>query len=276
MKHVFITGISSGIGRELVRAFQGAGWMVHGSVRNPEDADAVRRAFPNNVFPTIMDVTDESAIQAAAKETAARCDGALALLINNAGIAVSGPAALIPTEAWRRQFEVNLFGVMTVTRAFLPLLQQGNGRIFNISSVSGRLAYPFLAPYVASKHALEGASQSLRRECLALGVDVVLIAPGSVKTPIWEKESATTIPSEYDLPPWDTLLRRIQKMMLRNAESGLNADKLARHILCIAHKKRPRSRYTFVRHAWRNWRIPYYFLSDRMLDRLLKKMLFDK
>ncbi len=278
MPSVFITGCSTGIGRACAKAFRENGWRVLGSVRRPEDAESLKKEFGEDIQVYIFDVTDAPAVEKAAREAAdALHNEGLNLLINNAGVAVSGPLALLPVDDLRHQFEVNLFGVLKVTQCFLPLLQRarpGQRRIMNISSVSGKIGFPFVGPYVASKHALEGLSQSLRRELMALGIDVVLIAPGAVKTPIWEKESATQIPRKFDVAPWGTIARRFQKEMLHSAANGLEVSVLARSVVEIANKKKPATRYTFVRRRLKSWIIPRYLLSDRLLDKIIQKQFF--
>ena len=279
MPSVFITGCSTGIGYACAKAFWEKGWRVLGSVRRGEDADRLNKDFNERFHPFLFDVTDGAAIEKAAGEAGQLLkDEGLNLLINNAGVAVSGPLALLPPEDLRYQFEVNLFGVLKTTQCFLPLLQQATGerKIMNISSVSGKMGFPFVGPYVASKHALEGLSQSLRRELMALGIDVILIAPGAVKTPIWEKDSAVKIPEKFDVPPWGAIARRFQKEMLRNAADGMEVEELARALVRIAEKNKPKTRYTFVKRRLKSWIIPRYLLSDRMLDRLLRKKFFEE
>lgn len=154
----------------------------------------MQEALGESFTPLLFDVTDAPAIQAAVEQvrTALGEEDNLVGLVNNAGVAVAGPLMHLPVAELRQQFEVNLFGLVAVTQAFLPLLGARPdttvmpGRIINLSSVSGRIAYPFMGPYAASKHALEGLSDSLRHE-LIYGIDVILIEPGSVRTPIWDK-----------------------------------------------------------------------------------------
>ncbi len=278
MPSVFITGCSTGIGRACARAFWEKGWRVLGSVRRPEDADSLTREFDQRMHIHVFDVTDGAAIEKAAGEAAQQLDGqGLNLLINNAGVAVSGPLALLPLDDLRYQFEVNLFGALKVTQCFLPLLQQvrtGTRRIMNISSVSGKMGFPFVGPYVSSKHALEGLSQSLRRELMALDIDVILIAPGAVKTPIWEKDSAVNIPGKFEVPPWGAIARRFQKEMLKSARNGMEVEVLARAMVNIASSAKPKTRYTFVRNRFTRWIVPRYLLSDRMLDKIIRKQFF--
>ena len=189
MKHVLVTGVSTGIGYAAAQAFVLKGYHVYGSVRRQVDAEKTQRALGPQFSPLLFDVTDHLAIAEAAKKVEAEIGKeGLACLINNAGISTSGPLMLQPLDDIRRQFEVNVIGLFAVIQAFLPLLgAQRNashppGRIINISSVSGKIAAPFVGAYVGSKHAVEGMSHSLRRELQLYGIDVILVGPGPVKT----------------------------------------------------------------------------------------------
>jgi NAD(P)-dependent dehydrogenase (short-subunit alcohol dehydrogenase family) len=197
MKSVLVTGASSGIGWGTVRVLLRQGFGVFGSVRREEDARRLAGEFGSRFTPVIFDVTDDAAIAAAAGQVRQMLDGErLAGLVNNAGIAVPGPLMELRIEDFRRQLAVNLLGQLAVTQAFLPLLgtdlglKGPAGRIIMMSSVAGRTGVAFLGPYAASKHALEGMSKSLRQELMMFGIDVIVVAPGSVATPIWDKAEA--------------------------------------------------------------------------------------
>ena len=213
MPDVVVTGASTGIGFAACQVLIRRGFRVFGSVRTPADADRLREKLGTNYVPILFDVTDPSSVkQAATAVREAAGEERLFGLVNNAGIAVAGPLAYLPLERFRLQIEVNLLGVHTVTQAFLPLLgtepsRLGEpGRIVNISSVSGRLAVPFLGAYAASKFGLEGYSDSLRRELMLFGIKVILIEPGAVVTPIWEKAEGIVI-EQFPNTPYDRSLR---------------------------------------------------------------------
>ena len=202
MQSVVVTGVSTGIGWGVAKVLIGRGYRVFGSVRNPADADRLRQEWGGLYVPLIFDVTDEAAVRAAAAQVREALAGEpLAGLVNNAGIAVAGPLLLLPLADFRAQLEVNLIGVVAVIQAFAPLLAVADGadpearpgRIVNISSVGGKNAAPFLAPYAASKFGLEGLSESLRRELMILGIDVIIVAPGTVATAIWGKAEQVDI-----------------------------------------------------------------------------------
>ena len=193
MDCVVITGVSTGIGLSATEILCDSGYKVFGSVRKIEDADELTSKY-SNFKPLIFDVRDEEAIQKSAdyvKQELSDQDR-LVGLVNNSGIALGGPFKYLNTDIFRKQLEVNVLGVVSVTQKFLNLLgaykgSKHQGKIIMISSVSGHRSYPYMAPYTASKFALEGMSDSLRRELMMYGVDVILIEPGPVKTAIWGK-----------------------------------------------------------------------------------------
>ena len=194
MQSVVVTGVSTGIGWGIAKVMTAKGFRVFGSVRKQADADRLKAELGERFSPLIFDVTDEAAVARGAAEVGAALDGErLWGLVNNAGIAVAGPLLESTADEFRQQLEVNLVAPMMVIKAFAPLLGTDRartgppGRIVNISSVGGRFAAPFVGLYAASKHGLEGLSQSLRRELMLFGIDVIIVAPGSVATPIWDK-----------------------------------------------------------------------------------------
>jgi NAD(P)-dependent dehydrogenase (short-subunit alcohol dehydrogenase family) len=277
MKNILITGASTGIGYELVKVFAQGGYKVFGSLRKPEDAEKLSSEFGEAFHPLIFDVTDEKSISKASEELLHTIgDQGLAGLINNAGIAIGGPVMHTQVEDYRRQFEVNLFGVVAVTKTFLPMLgavknyAKTPGKIINISSVSGQIAYPFLGPYCASKFALEGFSEVLRRELLLYGIDVIVIGPGAVKTPIWKK-SKTVSPDMLN-SDYAPALSKFTSQLKKNVENALNAGDLAQSIFHIFRKKHPKTRYTFQSSMFIRYILPKYLLPPRILDKLIMKM----
>ncbi len=277
MKNILITGVSTGIGYELVKVFTKHGFKVFGSLRKPEDAEKLSDEFGAAFHPLIFDVTDEKAINTAFSEVQTSIgDQALDGLINNAGIAIGGPVMHTPLEDYRRQFEVNLFGVVAVTKAFLPMLgavknyAKTPGKIINISSVSGQIAYPFLGPYCASKFALEGFSQVLRRELLLYGIDVIVIGPGAVKTPIWKKSK--NISAEVQHSDYAPALSKFTSQLKKSVQKAIEAEDLAQSIFNVFIKKHPKTRYTFQSSMFIRYILPKYFIPPRVLDKLIRKM----
>lgn len=275
--NLVITGVSTGIGYELARQFLDRGYRVFGSVRNKEDADRLEHELGDDFAPLIFDVTDYLAIERAV-EVVENQVGAVGIggLINNAGVAVGGPSLHVDIKDFEYQFKVNVFGLFKCMQAFAPLLGARQehlskpGKILNISSVSGKLAFPFVGPYAASKHAVEAISQSLRRELLLYGIDIIVIAPGPVKTPIWNK--GLQLEPYYDTP-YGKILKRFENGPVKKSyERAFEAEYLARRILKVFEKKRPKTRYTMAPGALLNHYIPRW-LPDRSLDRLVKKLM---
>lgn len=271
---VVVTGASTGIGAATLHYLVGKGFHVFGSVRRETDATAMRQTYGEDATPLLFDVTDGESIARAARAVANATHGQnLAGLVNNAGVAVAGPLQHLPLEELRRQLEVNVIGVAAVTQAFLPLLgarpnARGKpGRIVQMSSVSGKLAFPFLGPYVASKHALEGMSDVLRRELLLYGIDVVVIEPGTIATPIWDKAEHTDR-SQYGSTDYAPAIERVAKLMVELGKAGLPAERVARAVHRALTAKRPPTRIALVPNRIADWTIPR-LLPSRWLDRLM-------
>lgn len=279
MPTVLITGASSGIGYATAQELVRCGYRVFGTVRKLEDADRLQQDLGPNFTPLMLDVTDALAVQRAADQVASLLQSqnlnGLDGLINNAGIATSGPLAYQPIDEIRWQFEVNVIAPVAVIQAFLPLLKQRatsqarSARIINISSVGGKIAAPFLGAYAGSKHAIEGLSQSLRRELKHHNIDVVIVGPGAVKTPIWQKESTNEL-SRYADTEYDRPLAAFQQYAMTTAQSGYEPDVIGRAIRRILETKHPKTRYAIVPQAIANWVIPR-LLPDRWLDRLFRQ-----
>jgi NAD(P)-dependent dehydrogenase (short-subunit alcohol dehydrogenase family) len=225
---------------------------------------------------TRIDVTDADQI-AAARD--ALGDEPLAGLVNNAGIAVASPLEFIPIDRLRQQLEINLIGQVAVTQAFLPALRRARGRIVNVSSIGGRVALPLVSPYNASKFALEGVSDSLRRELRPQGVDVILIEPGGVKTPIWGKASqlademlADGMPAEADRL-YGRMIEAVRAQTARIAqETGIEPQEVAEAIGTALTASRPRARYLVGRDAKIRGAMAR-ILPDRVMDRLIGRAL---
>jgi len=281
MENILITGASTGIGYSLCKIYLEKGCRVLGSVRNEEDTKRLSADFNEHFHPLVFDVTDHEALRASVETVKGIInDEGLACLINNAGIAVGGPFMHLTVEDFQRQFDVNLFGVIAVTKAFLPLLgavknyKNKPGKILNMSSISGQIAFPFISPYCASKFALEALGDSLRRELLIYGIDVISIEPGPIKTPIWNKSAK--ISDEISASDFGPALAEFQQMMGKSVKSGMESDDLARDVYKVYVKRKPKTRYAFLNKKFSSFTIPRYFISARKLDGFIKKMLFSK
>jgi len=250
---------------------------VFGSVRKPADADRLRAEFGANFTPLLFDVTNEAAVLAAAREVRAALHGdTLFGLVNNAGVAVAGPVLELAADEFRRQMDVNVIGPIVSTQAFGPLLGSDpslkgpRGRIVMISSVAGKNGNPLVSAYSASKHAIEGLSESLRREMMLFGIDVIIIAPGPVKTPIWSKAEEVDI-SAYKNSPFFPALERIRKYMLQLGEIGLPAEKIAEAIADALTSAHPKVRYQITPDPMRH--LITAVLPKRMVDKIIAKRL---
>jgi NAD(P)-dependent dehydrogenase (short-subunit alcohol dehydrogenase family) len=277
MRSVVITGASTGIGWATAKLLLTREFRVFGSVRKPADAERLGGEFGANFTPLLFDVTDEAAVLVAAREVRAALNGeTLAGLVNNAGIAVAGPVLELAADEFRRQMDVNVIGPVISTQAFAPLLgadpslKGPRGRIVMVSSVAGRNGNPLMSAYSASKHAIEGLSEALRREMMLFGIDVIIVAPGAVKTPIWSKAEEVDI-STYRNSPFFPALEKIRKFMMQLGENGLPPEKIAEAILGALTSARPRVRYSITPDPMRH--IITTVLPKRMVDRIIAKRL---
>jgi NAD(P)-dependent dehydrogenase (short-subunit alcohol dehydrogenase family) len=278
MKQVVITGVSTGIGHASVKFLLSRGFRVFGSVRSRADADRLRREFGETFIPLLFDVTDEAAVLAEAEKVRQHLKtDTLDGLVNNAGIEVAGPLPHLPTDQFRHQLEVNLLGPFIVTKAFLPLLgadpaRKGNpGRIVNISSSSGKIAGPFTGAYAASKFGLEGFSESLRRELILFGIDVIIIGPGAIVTPIWQK-SDTGLTERFRETPFVEALAKFERYAAKEGASGFPAEVIGRAVWRALTTAKPKVRYAIVPNRLPNWIIPR-LMPMRILDKLVAKFM---
>jgi NAD(P)-dependent dehydrogenase (short-subunit alcohol dehydrogenase family) len=269
---VVVTGASTGIGEATAHHLKALGFEVYAGVRKPADAERLRVA---GLTPLTLDVTDSQSIAAARSELG---DEPLAGLVNNAGVAVSGPVEFVPIEELRRQLDVNLVGQVAVTQTFLPLLRKGRGRIVNVSSIGGRVALPLMSPYNASKFGLEAVSDSLRRELRGQGVDVIVVEPGGVKTPIWRKgnsaadELLASAPPEAERLYGDLISALRAEAEKIDRERGLPPQAIAEVVGEALTARRPRTRYLVGRDAKLRARAAA-LLPDRAMDALISRAL---
>ena len=243
---VLITGASTGIGAACAIRLAAAGMHVYAGVREDAAGAALRAQNAALITPLHLDVTNADSIATAVATLDAQLgDAGLNGLINNAGIAIGGPLEVLPMNEIRRQFDVNVFGALAVTQAFLPQLRRARGRIVNMGSIAGRIALPFLGPYCMSKSALRAMTHALRLEVDAWGIDVALVEPGAIATPIWKKSNAAADVMQATLQN-DTLahysrhLEGIRRVIAKAEEQAINADAVARaveHALTAAHPK---------------------------------------
>jgi NAD(P)-dependent dehydrogenase (short-subunit alcohol dehydrogenase family) len=247
VKAVLITGASTGIGQACALHLDRLGLRVYAGVRTEVQAQELRTRSASRIIPVILDVTDQAHVDAAAAqitEDHGRLDG----LVNNAGIAKGGPLEYLPLAAWREQFEVNVLGQVTVTKAMLPLIRAACGRIVFMGSTSGRIATMMLGPYCASKFALEAIGESLRYELHPWRISVSVIEPGAIKTRIWEKSRQDADDTERDLPAqararYARHIAAIRKGIDIQDRRSANPSKVAKAVEHALLSPRPKTRY---------------------------------
>lgn len=273
MRCIVVTGASSGIGWGCAKVLIRKGFHVFGSVRKQADAERLKSEFGAHFTPLLFDVTDQAAARAAVDVVSRQLDGwPLFGLVNNAGIAVPGPLLHVDPDEFRKQLEVNVTGQLIVTQAFAPLLMANKqrdarpGRIVMISSVGGRNASPFVGPYNASKFALEGLSESLRRELMLFGIDVIIIAPGAVATPIWDKAEAVDV-SRYANTAFAPALNAVRDYMLTSGRKGLKPERIGRAVSNALTARAPKTRYAVTPDPIQN--LIVNTLPKRTVDRII-------
>lgn len=274
---IVVTGASTGIGRATVARAVKEGGHVFPAVRKKADAAALKAEFGEAVTPIIFDVTDEPAVKKAAAQVGkALGERRLFGLVNNAGMAVPGPLAYLTSDELRHQMEVNFTGVHIVTQAFLPLLgvdpdRKGRpGKVVMISSVGGETAMPFIGAYAASKHAIEGYSEALRRELILFGIDVVVVAPGAIATPIWDKVDDDAI-GTYANTPYFPMLGKVQDFMIGMGRKGLPPAAVGALVWRIFSRP-SKVRYRILRGEFFQMTLPK-MLPPRMVDKAIARML---
>ena len=248
---IVITGASSGIGKACALHFDRLGFTVFAGVRKGEDARALEGLASGDLRPIELDVTSETQV-AAAREKVDEAVGSegLTALVNNAGIPLGGPLEFLSMEDFRREVDVNLFGAVSVTQAFLPLIRSARGRIVNISSMSGFIALPFMSPYAATKFALRAVTDSLRVELRPWGIPVSIIEIGDVRTRIWEKSLAVIEKAAGDLSP---IGRELYGPVVEIREwfrpHGIEPAEVARVVEKAVSSRRPKARYVVGKDA---------------------------
>ncbi len=277
-RSVVVTGASTGIGYAIAQLLAREGFHVFGTVRRMDDAERLSEEIGDEVTPLIFDVTDPEGLKDAARDVAQRLGTTtLAGLVNNAGVAIAGPLLHLPIEELRRQLDINVVAQVAVIQAFAPLLGAdrtrtgGPGRIVNMSSIAGRLAMPFTGAYAASKHALEALTDSLRRELLLYGIDVIAIEPGPIATPIWDKAEAQDFGPITETDYREPALR-LRSYMLKRGRDGLAPEVVAASVLRALVAPKPTTRIALLKGKFANFTLPR-LLPDRMLDRMVGKRL---
>jgi len=247
MKNVLVTGTSTGIGHSTALELARRGWRVFAGVRKEADGEALAREADGEVHTVLLDVADEASIDAAAAFLAEHTGGELHGLVNNAGVYLGGPLEMMRPEEIRKTLDVNVTGLLLLTRACLPMLRAAQGRIVNISSISGLIAMPGVSVYAASKHAVEAVTDALRVELQPFGIKVVAVEPGGVKTPIWDKGAQRDAAAREDRGTAETrelyapIVRLLEK--LNTKPGGLPPEALADVVTEALESPKPKNRY---------------------------------
>ena len=274
---VVITGASTGIGRACALRLDRAGFDVLAGVRRPEDGEALVAAASDRLRPLIIDVVDPESIATAAAEVTEVTGGQLAGLVNNAGIAIAGPVEGLDLDQLRRQFEVNFFGQVAVTQALLEPIRAARGRVVFMSSVGGRKggALPYVSPYGASKHALEAVADSLRIEMRPFGVEVSIIEPGAVATPIWDKSTDEAERLREGIDPaliaiYGERMDKMAALATKTGARGVDPDEVAVAVEAALTAEKPKTREVVGREAKIQARLGA-LLPNRAMDRLIER-----
>lgn len=247
MSTYVVTGSSSGIGEACAVRLARAGHRVIAGVRRQADGERLAAAA-GSIVPALLDVTDEAQIRDLVGRLDELAPSGLDGLVNNAGIARGGPLEFLPLDEWRIQLDVNIIGQVAVTRSLVPLLRRARGRVVFVGSISGRVSTPFLGPYAASKHAIEAIAESLREELRPWGMAVSVVAPGAVRTPIWDKGRAYADELEARLPAeardlYSDAVDDLRRGIDTQERTGVPPDRVAAAVERALTSPRPRYRY---------------------------------
>lgn len=271
---VLITGASTGIGAACALHLDRLGFLVFAGVRKSQDGEALEHQGTDRLVPLRLDVTDASTIQSAHATVGGRVGSrGLFGLINNAGIAVVGPLEAVPIPDLRRQLEINVIGQVAVTQAFLPLIRQAKGRIVNMGSIAGRGAMPLMGPYAASKFALEALTDALRLEVQQWGIQVSIVEPGAIATPIWEKSGKDAVDLEASTTAelrglYGGVISAVRKVVEQAAARAIPCDAVAKAVEHALTATSPKTRYLVGTDA-KFRALMIKLLPDRLSDRVL-------
>lgn len=273
-KAVLITGASTGIGADCALHLDRLGFSIFAGVRREQDGEALKQHASERLVPVVLDVTDQSSIEhARARVSGQVAQPGLYGLVNNAGIAVAGPLEAVPIPDLRRQLEVNVIGQVAVTQAFLPMIRQARGRIVNMGSIAGRGAIPLMGPYAASKFALEAITDVLRLEVQQWGIEVSIVEPGAIATPIWEKSRKEAVSLEAAAAPellalYGTVIASVRNVVEQATARAIPCDAVSQAVEHALTASRPKTRYLVGPDA-KLRALMIKLLPDRISDKVL-------
>ncbi len=272
MKTIFITGISSGIGKATAVAFLNRGDCVIGTVRDENSVTDLKEKYKKQFFILKIDLKNFDAISNIDQFLIQNKINHIDVLINNAGIAIAAPFQYQNFLEVSEIINLNVLSLMKVTQVLIPYVQKSiDGRVINISSVSGINGTPFLAVYCAAKYAVEGFSEALRRELHLLKIKVIIVGPGSIQTPIWDK-GFEKIKSLYDSTPFKKSFQKFISFAMNEKQNALPANDVVKDILHASLSQNPKIRYAPVPRPFRNKILPLFF-TKKMQDRIYFKSL---
>ena len=271
---VLVTGSSTGIGRATALHLDKLGFRVFAGVRRNEDGEALRAESSARLTPVIIDVSNEQSIKGAFEIISqAVGESGLSGLVNNAAVNHPGPLECLPADNIRQVIETNLIGTMLVIQTFLPLIRKCKGRIVNVGSIGGVSPMPFLAPYNASKAGVLALTTTLRRELAPFGIEVSLIVPGNIKTPIWGKGKASLLSLSQNVgEPYRQAFEACASTLERLGPLGLPPEAVAKVIGKALTDNKPKVRYTIGRDAQKQT-LADKWLPARFVDRVLPRLL---
>ncbi len=276
MKYALVTGVSSGIGKATAKKFLEEGFYVFGSVRKPQDGEALQQEFADKFHLLVFDIADHPAVDKAFAEIeqVVGVQG-LDVLVNNAGVAKYGPIQHVAIEELRQQFEINVFSNVYITQKALPLLganytAKKKGKVIIISSTGGVMTRPMLGPYSASKHAIEAIYDALRREMMLYGLDVIIIQPGPIKTDIWGKAKTNVNP--YANTDYEKIFDKLDEAVNQIEDIGLDVKVVADRIFKAYSTSNPKSRYIITPKKWM-FILAMYIVPPKLLDKIFFKDL---
>jgi len=274
-----VTGASTGIGHATTQVLIENGFHVFAGVRKDEDGARLSQEFGDSVTPLKMEVADSVSMNAAGEHVREALGGkTLQGLVCNAGVAVTGPILHLDVEDFQRQMDINVTGVVRTVQAFGPLLGADKsltgtpGRVVMMSSVAGVMGMPFVGPYAASKHALEGLSKSLRKELALYGIGVHIIGPGAVATPIWDKADDSEEIEKYRDTDYVKSMQRVLSWMLDRGPKGLPPRQIGERVHFCLTAPNPKNRYAEVPQRFENWTMPR-LLPEKFVDKQIIKRL---
>ncbi len=275
-KTILVTGASTGIGFDCVRALLAADFRVVATVRKEADKVRLKNNFNESLHVLIVDIADYHAVEEIPAQLKKLGITNLDGLVNNAGVALAGPFLFQDFGEILQTISINVLSLMKVTQVLLPMLGtdpnvKNPGRIVNMSSIAGKSAAPFLSLYAASKHAVEGFSEGLRRELMLFGINVIVIGPGSIKTPIWQKGFAQ-VKERYNHTPYKNSFQRFIKIALGEEKNALEVSEVSKLVVEALTAKQPKLRYAPIPRKWINWYLPM-LIPAKTYNRLTAKVL---